>query len=85
MVERQQDFIQCKLKKVELEERIGSSQFREEVVGRINREKERLVGDVKRKFGVLVENVKLAEKRAFEEIVRKFKGLFARISSIMKE
>ena len=85
MVERQQEFIEYKLKKVELEEKIGSVKFKEEVVEKINKQKERLIGDVRKKFAVLLQNIKLAEKKVFQEIVRKFKGIFTKITDIMKE
>ena len=46
----------------------------------IIREKERLVQQVRKKFNSLYDNVKLAEKKVYEDLVRSFKEISKKIS-----
>lgn len=52
---------------------------------KIAQEKERLVSDIKKKFAKITENIKLAEKKAYEDVIKNFKTVYAKILSIMKE
>jgi hypothetical protein len=44
---------------------LSSGEFREGVVRKITAEKDRLVGEIKRKFEEISENVRMAEKKAY--------------------
>jgi hypothetical protein len=82
---RQRQFQAFKAKKVAIDSKINSEQFKENIIRKIGQEKDRLVTDIKRKFALIAENVKLAEKKAYEEVVKNFKAIYAKITTLMKE
>lgn len=52
---------------------------------KITAEKDRLVGEIKRKFEEISENVRMAEKKAYEEVVKNYKLVYAKITALIKE
>lgn len=52
---------------------------------KIGQEKDRLIFDIKKKFSKITENIKLAEKKAYEDVIKNFKTVYSKILSIMKE
>jgi hypothetical protein len=44
-----------------------------------------LVGEIKRKFVNLYDNIKMAEKQAFDDVVKHFKAIYHRIVAMLKE
>lgn len=55
------------------------------MVRKITAEKDRLVGEIKRKFEEIAENVRVAEKKAYEEVVKNFKAVYGKITTLIKE
>ncbi len=85
MESRQRQFQTFKAKKVAIDSKINSEEFKENIIRKIGQEKDRLVSDIKRKFAIIAENVKLAEKKAYEEVVKNFKVIYGKISTLIKE
>lgn len=52
---------------------------------KIGQEKDRLIFDIKKKFAKITENIKMAEKKAYEDVIKNFKTVYSKILSIMKE
>jgi hypothetical protein len=85
MQQTQLQFQGYRARKAELDQRLSSSEFREGVARKITAEKDRLVGQIKRKFEEITENVRMAEKKAYDEVVKNFKAVYGKISALMKE
>lgn len=85
MQQRRDQFADYRARKQTLEARLGSPEFKESVVGKIGEQKNRLVLDIKRKFAAVYENVRLAEKKAFEDVVKNFKAVYQRITALIRE
>jgi hypothetical protein len=85
MAQTKMQFQNYRSRKAELDLRLSSSEFREGVVRKITTEKDRLVGEIKRRFEEITENVRMAEKKAYEEVVKNFKTVYAKITALMKE
>jgi hypothetical protein len=73
------------MRKVELDSRINSNEFKEGIIKKIGQEKDRLIYEIKKKFAQITENVKLAEKKAYEDVVKNFKTVYSKISTLLKE
>lgn len=71
--------------KSSLDAKINSNEFKENIVKKIGQEKDRLIFDIKKKFAKITENIKLAEKKAYEDVIKNFKTVYSKILSIMKE
>ncbi len=84
MAEKAQEFRGFRARKQALDLRTSSSEFKEEIVRKISQEKDRLVSEIKKKFAQISENVRLAEKKAYEDVVKNFKIVYARISTLIK-
>lgn len=85
MTQTQARFQSYRTRKAELDMRLSSSEFKEGIVRKITTEKERLIGEIKRKFEAITENVRMAEKKAYEEVVKNFKTVYGKISALIKE
>lgn len=82
--------IECSFREVQeekeaIDNRIGSREFQQEVVRKIGAEKERVVSEIREKFTLLYDNVRLAEKQAFEDVVKNFRSIYQTIISLIKE
>jgi len=55
------------------------------MIGKITVHKNKLVNDIKQKFKELQENLKLAEKRAFDDVAKRFKTVAQRIVVLDKQ
>ncbi len=85
MRERENLFQVFKGQKEATDQRISSKEFRQEVVAKIGSEKERVVSQIREKFSLLYENVKLAEKQAYEDVVKNFRNIYQKITALIKE
>jgi hypothetical protein len=85
MESRYELFQSYKSKKVSLDSKINSNEFKESIIKKIGQEKDRLIFDIKKKFAQIHENVKLAEKKAYEDVIKNFKLVYSKISTLLKE
>jgi predicted nuclease with TOPRIM domain len=81
---KKQEFSSFKTKKEALDQRLSSQEFKDSIVKKIGEQKDRLVTDIKKKFAHLYENIRMAEKKAFEDVVKNFKTVYLRITSLIK-
>jgi hypothetical protein len=44
-----------------------------------------LISEIKKKFTQIDDNIKLAEKRAYEDVIKNFKIIYSKITTLMKE
>lgn len=85
MQARYAQFQSFKTKKVTLDSKINSEEFKENIVKKIGKEKDRLISDIKKKFAQITENIKLAEKKAYEDVIKNFKTIYSKITTLIKE
>lgn len=85
MAGRAEEFRSFRVRKQTLDMRTSSNEFKEGIIRKISQEKDRLISEIKKKFGQISENVRLAEKKAYEDVVKNFKIVYARISTLIKE
>lgn len=85
MAGRAEEFRGFRVRKQALDMRTSSNEFKEGIIRKISHEKDRLISEIKKKFGQISENVRLAEKKAYEDVVKNFKIVYARISTLIKE
>jgi len=85
MKQRKELFHDYVRKKELLEKRFESNEFKEGLITKINTEKERLIFEIKGKFGALQDNIRLAEKQAYEDLSKNFKSIYKKISKLLKE
>lgn len=85
MQQKEAEFQSFRSRKAILECRSNSADFKEGIVKKIGEHKNRLVADIKKKFGQLHENLKLAEKKAYEDVAKKFKTVSQKISELVKQ
>ena len=44
-----------------------------------------MITDIKNKFTQINDNIKLAEKKAYEDVIKNFKVIYSKITTLMKE
>ena len=44
-----------------------------------------MISEIKKKFTQIDDNIKLAEKRAYEDVIKNFKIIYSKITTLMKE
>lgn len=68
-----------------MDSKLSSDEFKENIIKKIGKEKDRLITDIKNKFTQINDNIKLAEKKAYEDVIKNFKIIYSRITTLMKE
>lgn len=68
-----------------LDNKIASKEFKDGLLAKIGTEKQRVISEIKSKFSVLQDNVRLAEKQAYEDVAKSFKGIIQKIRTLLKE
>ena len=85
MESRYGQFQSFKAKKAGLDSKLSSDEFKENIIKKIGREKDRLISEIKKKFTQIDDNIKLAEKKAYEYVIKNFKIIYSKITTLMKE
>jgi hypothetical protein len=68
-----------------LDSKLSSDEFKENIIKKIGKEKDRLITDIKNKFTQINDDIKLAEKKAYEDVIKNFKIIYSKITTLMKE
>ena len=68
-----------------MDSKLSSDEFKENIIKKIGKEKDRLITDIKNKFTQINDNIKLAEKKAYEDVIKNFKIIYSKITTLMKE
>ena len=68
-----------------MDSKLSSDEFKENIIKKIGKEKDRLITDIKNKFTQINDDIKLAEKKAYEDVIKNFKIIYSKITTLMKE
>jgi prephenate dehydrogenase len=80
-----EEWRECNERKSQLDRKLSSSAFREAMIAKITTHKNKLVAEIKQKFKELQENIKLAEKRAFDDVAKRFKVVAQKITLLDRQ
>ena len=85
MKERREAF-RTQLKNKELiMQQFEGNQFKQNLISKINTEKERIILEIRAKFSYLQDNIKLAERQAYDDLSKHYKNIYKKIASLLKE